>query len=82
MSTAEHKHAWKMVTHIDACHSYRSVFTCECGSSVATHDERDVSEDPYSTIWMRDDAGAPMCDRCRELLDGAESKHERTETIT
>lgn len=76
MNTTEtHKHAWKMVAHIDSCHAFRSAYVCECGATADTYDER--SPEGYGMVWMMDDDGAPMCDRCAELIAGAEPKHER-----
>ena len=36
-----------------------------------TSQERDLSFDGYSAVWMTDDDGSPMCDRCEALLNGA-----------
>jgi hypothetical protein len=52
MNQTEHKHTWKMSTHIDGCHYYASGFACECGATASTFDERDIKGDPYSYIWM------------------------------
>lgn len=74
------EHRWRLVTHMDGCHWYASIYVCrDCGASIATHDERDPSEDPYSLIWMDpgyDEDGQPVeCKRCRELQEGAEPDH-------
>jgi hypothetical protein len=68
MST--HKHAWKLALHLDGCHYYTSVYNCECGATLSTHDERDFANDPWSSAWVISD-----CPRCRELTHGAEPRH-------
>ena len=76
---SDHVHQWKMTFHMDNCHSYTSGYSCGCGATLSTLDERDISEDSYSIIWMMDDEG-PACPRCAELIDGAEAKHEKVLT--
>ena len=67
MSTHEHK--WELRMHIDGCHYYASGYECKCGATRASRGERDVKNDPYSTVWMADTADD--CARCAELLKGA-----------
>ena len=61
-----HVHAWEVVAHVDACHSFTTTYACGCGASRAVGSERDLVFDPYSALHL-DDA----CDRCRELQAGA-----------
>lgn len=68
---SEHEHVWKLVLHLDGCHFHQSQYTCECGATRATSDERDPKIDPYSTVWMLPED----CARCQELWDGMEAKH-------
>lgn len=66
-------HRWQTSMHMDGCHFFMSSYRCEdCGASLTTRSERDLSGDPWSMIWMTDDGGKEQCDRCLELLDGAE----------
>lgn len=67
-----HKHDFKLHTHIDGCHFYSSVYTCDCGEAISVYDEREFTEDPYSFCWIDE-----TCERCAELMNGAESKHEQ-----
>lgn len=67
---SEHVHVWKLGLHLDGCHFFQSGYSCECGATRATSDERDVKDDPYSMLWM-----LTSCPRCVELLAGAEPKH-------
>ena len=71
---AEHEHVWKLNLHLDGCHFYQSGYSCECGATRVTSDERDLSEDPYSAVWMEGD-GEDKCPRCAELRAGAKPKH-------
>lgn len=71
-----HRHAWRRSMHMDGCHWYSSVYTCvRCTATVGTYDERDLSEDPYSAIWMDADGEGSACVRCEELMSGAEAVH-------
>ena len=70
-AAATHSHVWKPVAHIDACHYFVWKYACDCGMLHETSQERDVSFDSYSAIWMTDDDGSPMCERCEALLNGA-----------
>lgn len=74
-----HKHSYKMTMHLDGCHFYRSSYTCSCGATIDTYDERDPATDPYSMVWM-DNEGREECVRCEELIAGAEAKHEKIVT--
>ena len=66
-------HRWKLTIHADGCHFFTSSFRCEvCGALMTMFDERDLKGDMWSAIWMQDDGGAPQCERCEELMDGAE----------
>lgn len=66
-----HTHRWRLHTHVDGCHFWQSVYTCECGAVNASGAERDFhnSDDPYSAVWMVDE-----CQRCQELMKGAKPK--------
>lgn len=66
----KHKHKWQLVIHMDTCHSYQSTFSCKCGDTVSTYDERDPVADPYSNVWMEINEDKP-CARCKEIQDGA-----------
>jgi hypothetical protein len=70
----DHKHSWQFVSHIDGCHFYMTIAACECGATLRQTGERDFAEDPYAAIWMDEDTQpeGQACERCRELLDGAE----------
>lgn len=88
-----HQHRFTLVTHIDGCHFYTSHYACGCGAYITTYDERDPREDPYSMVWMepsyqlvtRDKRGRFVkpheeiveCERCNELINGAEPIHEQ-----
>lgn len=67
----EHKHKWLMVVHMDMCHSYSSTYSCECGDSISSYDERDPVADPYSNVWMDPEVKDEPCVRCKEIQDGA-----------
>lgn len=72
-----HPHRWRMHMHMDGCHWYSSVYVCvRCGSSLGTYDERDLSEDPWSAVWMDADGEGSACLRCEELMSGAEAVHK------
>lgn len=58
--------------HMDGCHWYTFAYSCACGASLNTTDERSIADDPWSGVWY-DESGE--CDRCRELRDGAEATH-------
>jgi len=66
----EHTHEWKMVSHLDGCHHYSTTSRCECGAVRVARNERDAREDPYSLLWFLND-----CDRCMELMNGADPLH-------
>ena len=68
----DHVHEWKPVAHIDCCHYFIWKYECECGYLYETSQERDLSFDSYGAIWMTDDDGSPMCERCEKLLNGAD----------
>lgn len=71
MSDAEtHTHVWRPVVHVDACHYFIWRYVCECGYIHETSDERDPTD--YGEVWMLNDDGTPMCDRCAALLAGAD----------
>lgn len=92
MTAAAHKHAWKMSAHLDGCHWYMSAYGCSCGATATRTDERAPIADPGSGVWMepgyetvdRDERGRfvkphveeVVCARCRELRDGAPTKHD------
>lgn len=70
---SEHQHQWEMQIHLDGCHFYSSTYRCECGARLETFDEREpMAGESYGALWMDTD-----CPRCRELLEGAESVHEK-----
>lgn len=58
-----------MATHMDGCHWYESILTCECGATLRQYAERDISDDPYAYVWM--DPDVVDCARCRDLVHGA-----------
>lgn len=66
-----HVHVWKPVAHVDGCHYFMWRYVCECGYGRETSQERDLAYDGWSSVWMTNDDGSPMCERCEELLDGA-----------
>lgn len=69
-------HEWKAIIHADGCHSYSTTYTClACGATLVETCERSVTEDPWSDVWMVD-MDVPFCDRCAELLAGAEPRSE------
>lgn len=79
MSASKHVHQWTVVYHADSCHGYEWAYTCACGAARLDYAERNLKDDPYSAIWMMDDEGdEPKCERCAELMAGAEPKHEST----
>lgn len=66
-----HEHRWKLRVHIDGCHFFSSTYWCpECGATRCSYSERDIEDDPYSTIWMLPE-GKEECERCTQLLEGA-----------
>jgi len=67
----QHEHVWRLVLHLDGCHAYQSAYSCECGATRSTTDERDPKEDPYSMVWMLPED----CERCQQLWDGMEPTH-------
>lgn len=79
MSAGPHVHAWRMVMHLDSCHSFQSNYSCDCGATRATYAERNVQDDPYSIVWMDphgEETGVEGgCARCRELLAGEPPVH-------
>lgn len=68
----EHEHQWQMLVHLDGCHFFSSTYTCPCGARMEDYSEREPSSDSYAALWMQ-----PDCDRCNELIEGAEPLHER-----
>lgn len=68
-----HQHQWRMQMHIDGCHFHSSTYVCECGTRMETFSEREVASDSYSLMWLLPDE----CERCKELLDGAEPIHSK-----
>ena len=76
---SEHEHAWKMSMHLDGCHFYESFYSCECGAGRHTWHERSVKEDPYSGVWMSDNAES--CKRCDALLGGARRRRHDDEIV-
>lgn len=79
MPAEGHKHAWKMVAHMDGCHFYASTYTCKCGATASTYDERDVKSDGWSAVWMDDEGRGEPCARCEELMNGAQPEHRKPE---
>lgn len=69
-----HKHEWKLVMHTDGCHFYASDYSCTCGAARRVWSERDLRDDPWSAVWMADEGGE-RCERCEELMNGAEPNH-------
>lgn len=73
-------HRWRMTMHMDGCHFYGTAYRCiDCGALYSITLERDFAGDPYSAIWMMDDyvEDEDRCERCRELMAGAELADER-----
>jgi hypothetical protein len=66
-----HEHKWRLAVHMDQCHAYSSTYSCECGASATSYDERDPIADPYSFVWM-DEEGREPCVRCTEIKAGAQ----------
>lgn len=66
-----HTHRWKLVLHLDRCHSYESRYSCECGAHFRTSNERSPRDDPYAAVWMTKEGGEEACARCTALMDGA-----------
>jgi hypothetical protein len=65
-----HDHRWRSVGHLDGCHAYSWAYSCLCGASRSTGAERDFKgEEGMSMVWVEE-----SCERCQELLDGAEPK--------
>lgn len=67
-----HAHVWKPVAHMDGCHWFGWRYACDCGATKETSQERDVSYDPWSAVWMDNEDRDPPCRRCDELMAGAE----------
>jgi hypothetical protein len=65
-----HVHRWRMLMHVDGCHWFTFSYTCECGATMNSRDERDPEFDPWSVMWYADD-----CGRCNELAKGARGQH-------
>lgn len=72
---AWHEHRFEFTAHADGCHWFVTTAVCGCGATLRQTSERDAQEDGYSRLWMMDEDGAPTCERCEELLDGAEPEH-------
>lgn len=72
-------HRWRMMIHADGCHFFSSSYSCrDCGAAFNITCERTPNDDPWSSLWMMDEDGGPICERCEELLDGAEPKEDFT----
>jgi hypothetical protein len=71
MTDKPHVHMWRLHTHVDGCHFWQSVYTCECGAVEAHGGERNFldADDPYAAVFAVDD-----CVRCQELLKGAKPR--------
>jgi hypothetical protein len=67
---SEHRHEFELISHIDSCHYYESVYRRACGTTINTFDERDFIEG--SLMWAE-----PGCQRCEELEAGAKPRSER-----
>ena len=68
--TDEHEHVWSAVVHLDGCHAFSWSYSCPCGASRNTGCERDFKDDDMSyAMWFEE-----SCERCNELMDGAEPK--------
>lgn len=70
-----HEHAWNVRVHGDGCHAFTWIFGCECGAMRTVTGERDPA-DPFFSEWA-DEA----CERCKELLAGADRKPATDETV-
>lgn len=69
-------HEWKAIIHADGCHWYSTTYAClACGATLIETCERSMTEDPGSAVWM-EDLGDSFCDRCAELLAGAEPQSQ------
>lgn len=68
----EHLHRWEPVVHWDGCHFYGWRYVCECGYQRELTLERSA-DDAWSAVWMLDEEGKPMCERCAALMAGAEN---------
>lgn len=69
-----HSHTWKLSTHIDGCHWFRSAYACVCGATALSEGERDPTADPYALIGM-EQTDDHQCARCAELIAGAAIRH-------
>lgn len=82
MITETHVHQWSMVTHWDSCHAFGTSYACACGATASTESERDVKFDEYAVVWLDPDGEETGreggCQRCRELLAGAEPLHRES----
>lgn len=67
----EHRHEYRMYSHIDGCHFFHTTYLCICGDVQAKGHERDFhdEDDVYSRMFAVDE-----CPRCQELLKGAKPK--------
>jgi transcriptional regulator with XRE-family HTH domain len=67
------QHTWKVVVHLDGCHTFESHYVCtECGATRLTWSERKMGgkkSEPYASVWA-----LPDCKRCQELLAGRKRK--------
>ena len=67
----EHIHVWELKAHIDGCHSWESFYTCRCGAKRSVGGERSGDANDFSSVfWMTDSD----CERCQDLLSGAQPK--------
>lgn len=64
-----HVHQWCRADIVDRCHLSSHRYACECGAVKTTHLERDFHDDtdPLAVAFAD-----PDCQRCRELIEGAE----------
>lgn len=74
------EHRWRMTLHLDGCHYFSSAYVCrDCGAYLGVMSERDLNGDPWSAMWMDEDAWEGEdggCERCAQLRDGAEPRQE------
>lgn len=73
-----HRHKWEFRSHADYCHFFTWDYACACGATLTTEDERDFAGGWLST---GDFPNPDECERCRELLGGADCK-TAIQTIT
>jgi hypothetical protein len=71
-----HKHEFVRSMHLDGCHHFSSTYTCKCGAVARSYNERSIAFDGWSSVWMMNDDGEPMCPRCEALLQGAKPQSE------